>query len=157
MQINQTTIKLQIWDTAGQERYRTITNAYYKGADGIIVVFDMTNKESFLSIDGWLSEVEKHSGNDVSIMVFANKADCTDEIVVTDQEIKEFEATHKIPVVKTSAKEGTGVDQSFLELTKKLIVKKNEQAGDDRKKTMGLTFQKMQLSKKSESVGVCQC
>ncbi len=51
----------------------------------------MTNKESFLSIDGWLSEVEKHSGNDVSIMVFANKSDCTDEIVVTDQEIREFE------------------------------------------------------------------
>ena len=57
--------KAQIWDTAGQERYRTITNAYYKGADGIIVVCDLTNKESFLSIDGWLSEVEKHSGSDV--------------------------------------------------------------------------------------------
>ena len=65
LQINQSTIKLQIWDTAGQERYRTITNAYYKGADGIIVVCDLTNKESFLSIDGWLSEVEKHSGSDV--------------------------------------------------------------------------------------------
>ena len=141
---------MQIWDTAGQERYRTITNAYYKGADGIIVVFDMTNKESFLSIDGWLSEVEKHSGNDVSVMVFANKSDCTDEIVVTDKEIREFEETHKIPVVKTSAKEGTGVDDSFLELTKKLIVKKNEQGGDDRKRNMGLTFQKMQLGKKSD-------
>ena len=65
LQINQSTIKLQIWDTAGQERYRTITNAYYKGADGIIVVADLTNKESFLSIDGWLSEIEKHSGSDV--------------------------------------------------------------------------------------------
>ena len=75
LQINQSTIKLQIWDTAGQERYRTITNAYYKGADGIIVVCDLTNKESFLSIDGWLSEIEKHSGSDVQIMVFANKCD----------------------------------------------------------------------------------
>ena len=140
MSINQTTIKLQIWDTAGQERYRTITNAYYKGADGIIVTFDMTNRESFQSIDGWLQEVEKHSGNDVSIMVFANKSDCTDEIVVTDQEIREFEESHKIPVVKTSAKEGTGVDESFLELTKKLIVKKNEQGGEDRKRSMGITF-----------------
>ena len=62
MQINQSTIKLQIWDTAGQERYRTITNAYYKGADGIIVVFDLTNRESFLSIPVWLNEIEKHSG-----------------------------------------------------------------------------------------------
>ena len=109
----------------------------------------MTNRESFQSIDGWLQEVEKHSGNDVSIMVFANKSDCTDEIVVSDQEIREFEERTKIPVVKTSAKEGTGVDESFLDLTKKLIVKKNEQGGDDRKRSMGLTFQKMQLGSKS--------
>ena len=79
----------------------------------------------------------------MSIMVFANKSDCTDEIVVSDQEIREFEERTKIPVVKTSAKEGTGVDESFLDLTKKLIVKKNEQGGDDRKRSMGLTFQKM--------------
>ena len=108
----------------------------------------MTSRESFLSIDGWLKEVEKHSGNDVSIMVFANKSDCVDDIAVSDAEIREFEETHKIPVVKTSAKEGTGVDESFLELTKKLILKKNEQGGDDRKRSMGLTFQKMQLGKK---------
>ena len=75
MKVEDIVLKLQIWDTAGQERYRTITNAYYKGADGIIVVCDLTNKESFLSIDGWLSEVEKHSGSDVQIMVFANKSD----------------------------------------------------------------------------------
>ena len=89
-------------------------------------MFDLTNRESFQSIEGWLQEIEKHSGNDVSIMVFANKSDQTDEIVVTDEEIAQFEETHKIPVVKTSAKEGSGVDDSFLELTKKLIVKKNE-------------------------------
>ena len=87
MQINQSTIKLQIWDTAGQERYRTITNAYYKGADGIIVVFDLTNRESFLSIPVWLNEIEKHSGPDVKIMVFANKMDDEAEIQVTDEEI----------------------------------------------------------------------
>lgn len=131
LQINQSTIKLQIWDTAGQERYRTITNAYYKGADGIIVVCDLTNKESFVSIDGWLSEIEKHSGSDVQIMVFANKCDeDQDEVQVTDEDIKRFEETHKnIPVVKTSAKLGTNVDDSFLELTKKLIVDKNKHGG----------------------------
>ena len=131
LQINQSTIKLQIWDTAGQERYRTITNAYYKGADGIIVVCDLTNKESFVSIDGWLSEIEKHSGSDVQIMVFANKCDeDQEEVQVTDEDIKRFEETHKnIPVVKTSAKLGTNVDDSFLELTKKLIVDKNKHGG----------------------------
>ena len=77
--MNKTTIKLQIWDTAGQERYRTITNAYYKGADGIIIVFDITNKESFDNIPSWLQEIEKNVGEDVEIMVFANKSDITDE------------------------------------------------------------------------------
>ena len=88
LQINKINIKLQIWDTAGQERYRTITNAYYKGADGIIVVFDINNKESFMNVEGWLKEIEKHSGPDVSVLVFANKADVDpEEVQVTDEEI----------------------------------------------------------------------
>ena len=79
LQINKATTKLQIWDTAGQERYRTITNAYYKGSDGIIIVFDITNRESFLSIDSWLEEIHKNVGDDVLVMIFANKADLYDD------------------------------------------------------------------------------
>ena len=66
-------VKLQIWDTAEQERYRTITNAYYKGAEGIILVFDLFKKETFTNLDNWLSEVEKHGKNDVEVVVIANK------------------------------------------------------------------------------------
>lgn len=75
LQINKSTVRLQIWDTAGQERYRTITKAYYKGADGILVVFDLTDKESFNNVDSWLKEIEKHCGTDVSVIVLANKSD----------------------------------------------------------------------------------
>jgi len=75
LQINKSTVRLQIWDTAGQERYRTITKAYYKGADGILVVFDLTDKESFNNVDSWLKEIEKHCGTDVSVIVLANKCD----------------------------------------------------------------------------------
>ena len=78
LQINKSTVRLQIWDTAGQERYRTITKAYYKGADGILVVFDLTDKESFYSIDGWMKEVEKQCVPDVNIIVLANKSDVGD-------------------------------------------------------------------------------
>ena len=150
LQINQSTIKLQIWDTAGQERYRTITNAYYKGADGIIVVFDMTNRESFLSIPVWLSEIEKHSGTDIQVMVLANKMDDEAEIQVTDEEIAQFESEHpNIPLIKTSAKFGTNVDDSFLELTKKLIIDTNKKgsggASQDRQRTMGLALKRLQL------------
>ena len=81
-------IKLQIvsvillnmkWDTAGQERYRTITNAYYRGADGIILVFDLFKRESFLNLYSWLKEVEKHADTNVSIIVMGNKSDRTQE------------------------------------------------------------------------------
>lgn len=68
-------IKLQIWDTAGQERYRTITNAYYKGADGIVLVFDLFDKQSFLNIDNWLKEVDQHAQPNIQIIVLANKYD----------------------------------------------------------------------------------
>ena len=102
-------MKLQ-WDTAGQERYRTITNAYYKGADGIIIVFDLCSRESFLNLGSWLKEVEKHSGEDVSVLVLANKSDAPgEEIEVTDAEIKKFEednASVVVKVIKTSAKTG---------------------------------------------------
>jgi GTPase SAR1 family protein len=72
-----------------------------------------------------MKEVEKHSGEDVTIMVLANKADMDEEIEVSESDIKKFEEEYKLKVIKTSAKAGTNVDESFLEMTKKLIVKKN--------------------------------
>tara|TARA_B110000285_G_C14678214_1_gene403483 strand:+ start:145 stop:459 length:315 start_codon:yes stop_codon:yes gene_type:complete len=62
---NNKKIKLQIWDTAGQERYRTITNAYYKGADGIVLVFDLFDRSSFTNLDNWLKEVDNHSSPNI--------------------------------------------------------------------------------------------
>ena len=62
---NSKKIKLQIWDTAGQERYRTITNAYYKGADGIVLVFDLFDRSSFKNLDNWLKEVDNHSSPNI--------------------------------------------------------------------------------------------
>lgn len=148
LQINNTTIKLQIWDTAGQERYRTVTNSYYKGADGIIIVFDLTSKESFENLPNWLSDVHERLGEDVNIIVFANKSDIEDptEFQVTDEEIAQFTKDTGIKVIKTSARTGNNVDDSFLEMTKTLITKRSEAANpDDRKKNMGLAFKRLQL------------
>ena len=86
----------------------------------------MTSKESFANVEGWLQEVEKHSGEDVKIMVLANKADLLEEIVVTEAEIAAFEKEKNIPVIRTSAKTGDKVDECFLDMTKKLIVKKSQ-------------------------------
>ena len=159
LQINKSTIKLQIWDTAGQERYRTITNAYYKGADGIIIVFDLTSKESFQNVDSWMKEVEKHSGEDVHVTVLANKSDMDKEIEVSDAEIKQFEEEYKVKVIKTSAKTGANVDESFLDMTKKLIIKKNQSGEGDKKRSVGLMKLREQMggdtASGSTSAGGC--
>ncbi len=78
LEVDGKTIKLQIWDTAGQERFKTITSSYYKGAHGIIVVYDTTDKESYKSIDNWMNEVEKHANDNVSRILVGNKNDLTD-------------------------------------------------------------------------------
>ena len=88
LKLDDYSVKLQIWDTAGQERYRTITNAYYRGADGIIIVFDLTSKESFINLYDWLDEVKKSAPENTSILVFGNKSDLTAERQVTEEEIK---------------------------------------------------------------------
>ena len=89
-------------------------------------MFDLCSKESFLNLGSWLKEVEKHSGEDVSIMVLANKSDAAqDEVEVSEADIKKFEEDSGLKVLRTSAKTGANVDESFLEMTKRLIVKKN--------------------------------
>ena len=71
-------IKLQIWDTAGQERFRTITTAYYRGAMGIMLVYDITNEKSFENIKNWIRNIEEHASADVEKMILGNKCDMTD-------------------------------------------------------------------------------
>ncbi|CAB1324480.1 unnamed protein product, partial [Coregonus sp. 'balchen'] len=72
-------IKLQIWDTAGQERFRTITTAYYRGAMGIMLVYDITNEKSFDNIKNWIRNIEEHASADVEKMVLGNKCDVNDK------------------------------------------------------------------------------
>ena len=71
-------IKLQIWDTAGQERFRTITTAYYRGAMGIMLVYDITNEKSFENIKNWIRNIEEHASADVEKMILGNKCDMND-------------------------------------------------------------------------------
>lgn len=97
-----------------------------------------------------MKEVEKHSGEDVTVTVLANKSDSpADEIEVSDEEIKKFEEQCKLKVMKVSAKTGMNVDDSFLEMTKKLIVKKNNSSQDDKKKSVGLKKLKDAISEDS--------
>jgi len=108
------TIKLQIWDTAGQERFRTITSSYYRGAHGIIVVYDVTDQDSFNNVKQWLQEIERYASDTVCKLLVGNKSDLTTKKVVDWTTAKEYADTLAIPFLETSAKNATNVEQAFL-------------------------------------------
>ena len=118
------TVKLQIWDTAGQERYRTITNAYYRGSDGIILVADATNRKSLDNIPDWLNEIDKYTDDEVYKMLLVNKSDLEEKCEISDEDLKKISKKHGIPYLWTSAKSGINVDDSFLKMTQSLISKR---------------------------------
>jgi len=100
--IDRKTVKLQIWDTAGQERFRTITSAYYRGADGIIMVYDVTSQESFDHVEEWLSEVDRYANDNTSKLLIGNKADLVDEKQVQEEVSQQFAQKLGIPLIETS-------------------------------------------------------
>jgi len=117
IELDQKTIKLQIWDTAGQERFRTISSTYYRGAHGIIIVYDVTNRPSFDNVKRWLTEIEKYAREGVNKLLVGNKADQKEEDgtrQVSHQEGKSFADSCDIQFLETSAKTGTFVDTAFL-------------------------------------------
>lgn len=107
------TIKLQIWDTAGQERFRTITSSYYRGAQGIILVYDCTDMESFQNVKQWMGEIDRYACENVNKLLVGNKTDLVDEKVVETSVAKEFADSMDIPFIETSAKNATNVEQCF--------------------------------------------
>ncbi|XP_020594482.1 ras-related protein RIC1-like, partial [Phalaenopsis equestris] len=114
------TIKLQIWDTAGQERFRTITSSYYRGAHGIIVVYDVTDQESFNNVKQWLNEIDRYATDSVNKLLVGNKCDLTDERVVAYEAGKALADEVGIPFLETSAKDATNVEQAFMKMTSEI-------------------------------------
>jgi Ras-related protein Rab-11A len=86
IEINDLRIKAQIWDTAGQERYKSITNAYYKGSKGAMIVYDITRRDTFDNVDRWLSELKANADSDVTIIIIGNKSDEEKERKVSREE-----------------------------------------------------------------------
>lgn len=122
------------WDTAGQERFKTITSSYYKGAHGIIVTYDVTDKDSFRAIDNWMSEVEKHASDNVSRILVGNKCDLEESRQVTTDEGKELADHYNIRFLETSAKESSNVEDAFTLMTKEI---KSRVVQTDVKKPVG--------------------
>eukprot|EP00760_Papus_ankaliazontas_P032014 PhM_4_TR5578/c0_g1_i1/m.5860 len=144
-------VKLELWDTAGQERFRSITNAYYRGAMGIIVVYDVTNAESFKSVRIWLDNVARLASDGVFKMLVANKIDLADRRVVSTEEGKALAAEADMPYFETSAKSGAGVEESFMKFVTTIARKRRE------KREKALNRNGLNLDRKPAQDSKCKC
>eukprot|EP00005_Dracoamoeba_jomungandri_P012946 CAMPEP_0174275004 /NCGR_PEP_ID=MMETSP0439-20130205/59592_1 /TAXON_ID=0 /ORGANISM="Stereomyxa ramosa, Strain Chinc5" /LENGTH=205 /DNA_ID=CAMNT_0015367075 /DNA_START=398 /DNA_END=1015 /DNA_ORIENTATION=- len=140
VKIEDLTIKLQIWDTAGQERFRTITSSYYRGAHGIFVVYDVTNRESFESAPQlWMAELERYAQEGVAKMLIGTKTDLTESRAVSTSEGRDLAAKCNSLFLETSAKSGEGVEEAFLKLAQEINEhdESNPSSGDKTKLDLG--------------------
>ena len=116
-------VKLQIWDTAGQERFRTIVSSYYRGAHGIVLVYDVTNAESFQNVKYWLSEIERYASKKAELLLVGNKVDLGEGSnlrQVSYGEGKELADSLGITFLETSAKSSSNVEEAFLTMSKQI-------------------------------------
>lgn len=116
-------IKLQIWDTAGQERFHTITTSYYRGAMGIMLIYDITNEKSFENIVKWLRNIDEHANEDVEKMILGNKCDMEDKRAVSREQGESIAREHAIRFLETSAKLNININQAFFELASSILDK----------------------------------
>ena len=114
-------VKIQIWDTAGQDRFRSITKNYYKGAHGIILIYDITNKKSFENVRNWINQIKEEVSEKVSIILVGNKIDDEEHRVVPTVEGEKLSKELGLMFFECSAKSGINIDSTFNELVKTTV------------------------------------
>jgi Ras-related protein Rab-1A len=144
---------LQIWDTAGQERFKNITASYYKGGNGILVVYDITDRESFENLNSWLIEIEKNANKNVYKLLIGNKCDLEEKRKVSYQEGKDFAASNGMQFIETSAKADTKVKDAFELLTQEIIKSTitKDKGMEKKEKTIHLSSGTADLNTKKKS------
>ena len=132
--INNKKIKIQIWDTAGEERYRSITSAYYKGAKGAFIVYDITRKSTFDNIDKWISDLKLNGDQNICIVILGNKSDLDDKREISKEEGIKKSEMYKTAFLETSALSGDNIGKAFDEIIEQIVQSnKNFFHGDNKK------------------------
>ena len=114
-------IKLQLWDTAGQDRFRRIVSSYYRGAHGVIIVYDITNKESFLHVNDWLEQCNLRTDLIIPKLLIGNKSDLESQRIITTEEGQELANSLKMGFIETSAKQCININAAFDRLSNEML------------------------------------
>ena len=144
-------LRLQIWDTAGQERFHAITTSYYHNANGIVLVYDVSNAKSFAHIAEWLRVIQQHADDNVEKMILGNKCDAEDKRVITEAQGRALAEKHGIKFLETSAVSNINVDGAFRELSTECLCKAVLEIVDDIKEQSEIL-----QPPNSGGIGVCQ-
>ena len=152
--INNKIIKIEIWDTAGQERYKSITSAYYKGAKGAMIVYDVTNQTSFNNIDKWYFEIKEKASKNINLMLIGNKTDLN-KVICREDAINKAKSLN-IPVMETSANNSSNVKEAFYDLIKEMyksvlkLKEKFEQKENRKEEGIKINIENKNISKKKK-------
>ena len=130
-------VKLQIWDTAGQDRFRSITKNYYKGSNGIILIYDVTSLKTFENVKSWVSQIHEEISDKVVIYLVGNKVDMEEERKVTTEEGQKLAEELGVPFIETSAKSGLNIDEIFNDIVERI----NKAFGNIKKPTKNISYQ----------------
>ena len=154
-EIDSKKIKMQIWDTAGQERFKNIIASYYRGAHGILLLYDVTDKDSFKNLSNWLIEIEKNASKNVLKVLIGNKSDLEDKRLVSYNQGKEFADTYGLKFIETSAKKNLNVNEAFETLGRELMSASADKKITSQKQNKKISVAKAQDLNNKKKDGCC--
>ena len=149
-------IKAQIWDTAGQERYRAVTNAYYKGAKGAFIVYDITRKETFESVDKWINDIITTCDKGLTIILIGNKSDLESQRQISKEQGEEKAKSFELAFLETSALSGENLEKGFNMLINEVYEKSKADFENTDYLNLGDAVEEIQL-KKDDSENEKKC
>ena len=133
--INNKKIHVKLWDTAGQERYKALTQSYFKNAEGVMIVYDITRTESFDNLKYWISSIKSNMENKniiIPIIIVGNKLDMTDSREITEEVASKFAKENNYNYFETSAKTGQGVDKAIRDLVTQILNQNNDKVDEQK-------------------------